>query len=354
MSEKEELKAKIEAKSNEYAAANAVQHALKIMMNSFYGVFSNEYFRYFDLRLASAVTCNGQVAIKGLMVHMENKLPQVPIIYADTDSLFLDMTKILKDRFGEDFTTVRARDFIKSFNKKVISPLVNAYYATLTESLNTYKNSLEMGYEVIADKTLFTVKKRYVMSLVHKDGYDLNLTGKPELKIRGVEIVRTSTPGWVRGKLKELVTLLMQTASNQDCLDFIDEFKEEFNQLSFDKVANPRTCNGIHKYSPGDKGIPIHVRAAHVFNQALREMKLKNYEPIRESDKIKFAYIKIPNKFGQNVIACKNQMPPEISEHFEIDHKLQFEKACLAPIRGIFDALQWSTERTASLESFFV
>jgi DNA polymerase elongation subunit (family B) len=353
MTEIEELKRQIEVKEAEYTAANAVQHSLKIFLNSLYGCFSNEYFRLYDIRLASAVTCNGQVAIRGLSKFLETKLPNLPIVYADTDSLFLDMTHFLKSRFKEEVSNERKREFIKTFNEKVLSPLVKEYYEILTGSLNTHKNSLEMDCEVIADKTLFTVKKRYVMKLVFKDGYDLNLTGEPELKIRGIEIVRTSTPGWVRGKLKKLVTLLMVTNSNSECLDFIDAFRDEFNQLPFDQVANPRTCNGLHKYSPGTKGTPIHVRAAHVFNQALLEMKLKNFEPIRESDKLKFCYIKVPNKFGQNVISCKTILPKEIEQHIEIDYKLQFEKVALAPITGIFNALEWTVERVASLESFF-
>lgn len=350
-----ELKQQIEEKEAEYAAVNAVQYALKILLNSFYGVFSNEYFRYFDIRLASAVTCCGQVCIKGPAAYLESKLPQVPTVYSDTDSLFLDMTQVLEDRFDGDYTPPRSREFIKKFNKQIISPLIAEYYDKLSAGLNTFKNTYEMDCEVISDNTLFVGKKRYVMKLVWEvKAGNLDIDGKPELKIKGIEIVRTSTPGVVRKELKKLIGLLMKTNDNDTCIEFIEDFKQRFRKLNFLDVANPRTVNGLHKYSLGiTKGIPIHVRAAHVYNQALRELNLKNYEPIRESDKIRFAYIKVPNRFGENVIGCKNEMPPEIQEHFEIDFDLQFSKAALAPIQLIFDALEWTTEKTASLSSFF-
>ena len=350
LKKKESSEEEIEKKQNEFAEADGIQYALKILMNSFYGVFSNEYFRFFDIRIASAVTCNGQIAIKGPAEYLTRKIPLVSIEYTDTDSLFISTEKVLNKRFKDEVSLEEKRDFVKKFNNKALMPLVVEYYQKLTDRLNCYKNTFEMDFEVISDKTIFIAKKKYVMNLVYKDGYDLE---KSSLKKKGLEIVRTSTPKVVRGKLEELVKLILKTENNEDCLNFIDEFKKEFIKLPFIEIAFPRGVKGLKKYKNAKKSVPIHVRASLTYNKALKKLKLKKYQEIQEGEKIKFSYIKVPNHFGENVIACLNKMPDEIFNNIEIDYDLQFFKTFLKPVQIIFDVLEWQSKRIAKLDSFF-
>ena len=353
MNKIEELKKQIEEKELEYHTVYAQQYALKIFMNAFYGVFSNTFFRYFDIRLAAAVTCQGQVCVRGPAQLIEEKCPYVDVAYSDTDSLFIGFLSILEKRFGEYATSEQKREFIQKFFYKILDPIIKGYYETMTDSLNAYKNTFEMGFEAISDKTIFTSKKKYMMNLVHDDGYDVDLTGDTPLKTKGVEIVRTSTPRAVRDFLKEMVKIIFKTNNNDECLEFLDKFRRKFNKMEFHEIAFPRGINGLSKYGISSKGVPIHVRAAHVYNDAIKHMKLINYAPIQEGEKIKFAYIKTPNYFGHNIIACSNKMPLEILEKLEIDYELQFEKAVLSPVQLIFDVLKWETEEVASLADFF-
>lgn len=345
----------IEKKQEEYYSTDAKQNAIKIMMNSFYGVFANIYFRWYDLRLASAVTSNGQVCLKGPIQYLEQNAPKIDIIYGDTDSVFMGMTKILAGRFKDKkVSPEEKREFLVKFSNEYVNPLISQYYENMTDAMNMPRNTFEMDFETIADKTIMTgPKKRYIMNKVWDDGYLVPFDGKPKLKIRGIEIRRSSTPMVAREFLTDLVNLVIKSGDNNTCIDFIDEFREKWDKMDFDEVSNPRGVNGMDKYTMESKGKPIQVRASLLYNQALKDFKLKRYPIIRSGDKIKYTYVKVPNHFNQNVIGFINKFPKEFRGVFEIDHKLQFEKSVLSPIQSIFNALGWFTEKSNSIADFF-
>jgi len=352
----EELKkngelAKLEEKEMEYAAEDGIQYSMKIFLNSFYGCFSSEYFRYYDIKLASAVTMNAQLAIKGPAKYLEETLPKLSLEYIDTDSIFLSTDKIINERFeGKNPTINEKRSFVHTLNKKIIGPKIADFYQKYSENYNLYENPYEMDCEVIADNSLFLAKKKYIMNLVHKDGYDLD---EPDLKIRGVEIVRTSTPQVCRTKLKDLVKLIIRSNDNDKCIDFIEEFKKEFFNMEFHEVAFPRGVNHLGKYKNATKRIPIHVRASFNYNNALKKLKLITYQKITEGNKIKFAYIKEPSTLCDGVMASNGKLPEEFKDEVKIDYEIQFKKAFVAPAQSMFNALSWQTERISSLDDWF-
>jgi len=349
-----DLKEKIRLKKLEYSAVNGEQQALKIFLNSFYGIFSNEYFRYFDMRLASAVTCLGQVSVKGPGDYLIEKIPDLSIVYQDTDSLFISFQKLIERRFTNlNVSIEEKRNFVKKLAKEIVVPTIADYYKKFSEYLNSYKNTYDMGFEVIADRNIFLAKKKYVQRLVMKDGYDLDLTKKPDLKIRGVEIVRTSTPMFVREQLKKIVELMMVEYDNKKCIRYIDKFKKDFFTKPFEDVAFPRGIYNIQEYSLGQKSLPIHVRGALLYNKFLEDNKLKHLEPISNSSKVKFCYIKTPNQFESNIIAFPNKVPDEFKNLFQIDYEMQFDKSALAPLKLIFETINWNTESKASILELF-
>lgn len=342
---------------NAYKTADALQYALKIFMNSFYGVFSQENFRYYDIRLASAVTTMGQLSIKGPAYRLEDTLPKLKVEYTDTDSLFIALDPFIKDRFGVDYdktSTEEKRRFCKEFAGKIINPLIADYYKDQVDILNLYKNTYEMDFEAIADDTIFVGKKRYIMQLVHDDGYDSDLTKQLPLKKRGVELVRSNTPEYVRDHLLALVNKIFKTKDNNLCISDIDKARADFTKLSFEEVGRPTGVNGLYTHTYGGKSVPIHVRAVHVYNRAIKKLGLKHIPAIQEGAKIKYCYIKTPNIFdNENVIACENKMPDELKEYIQIDYDTQFKKTFESPASIIFKALGWNIEKIASLESFF-
>ncbi len=342
---------------NAFKTADALQYALKIFMNSFYGVFSNTHFRYYDIRLAAAVTTMGQLSIKGPAFMLEDALPGMKVEYIDTDSLFIGLDPFVRGRFGDDYDTTSTADkrrFCKEFTTKGLNPLLSDYYQTQVDVLNLFKNTYEMDFEAIAEDTIFVGKKRYIMQLVYDDGYDCDLSKRLPLKKRGVELVRSNTPQYARTHLENLVNLIFDTQDNNECIAMLEKAKTEFMTLPFEDVGRPTGVNGVNRYQYGEKSVPINVRAVHVYNRALKKLKLKHIPAIQDGTKIKYCYIKTPNIFdNENVIACENKLPDELRKHIEIDYDTQYKKTFESPASIIFRALDWQIEKIASLESFF-
>ena len=347
----DEIKHELE---EELAAKDALQMALKIAMNSLYGAMSNVWFRYFDIRMASAITMGGQVCVRGVSDYVEKKFPMINNLASDTDSIFLNLEPIVKKRFGQQVPDKKTvTEFLLKFSDQMLQPCIDAFFTELSQNLNMKKLTIGMEPECISDVCLFIAKKKYAMKQMWVEG-DWYLD-KTKLKVKGIEIVRTSTPQFCRDKLKRAVELIFETESNEELIRFIGEVKDQFKELPFEKVAFPRGCNGLAKYATADKGVPIQVRAALLYNRLLKQMKIDDlYKPISEGDKIKFAYVRQPNPIGTDVIATFEKLPKEIADKIMVDYDLQFEKTFLSPLDKIFEAIDWHfVQKQTSLESFF-
>jgi hypothetical protein len=173
----------------------------------------------------------------------------------------------------------------------------------------------------------------------------------------GLEMVKSSTPAVIRTKMYELIKLLV-TGTEDDVHKFIAKFREEFKTLPPEEVSFPRGINGLAKYSDAlniyKLGTPIHVKGAILYNNFLKQNNLtKKYQLIQEGEKIKFAYLKLPNPFKDTVISYPTRLPKEMGLDEYIDYDLQFDKAFLEPIKIILDCMKWTTEKVSTLEDFF-
>lgn len=137
-----------------------------------------------------------------------------------------------------------------------------------------------------------------------------------------------------------------------------EEVEKEFKQLSATDIATPRGVSDIDKYFQNGKlntgmTIPMHVRAAALFNIHTKE--LKKYQQIQNGDKIKFVYLKIPNTIKQNVIGFPSNinLPEELGLTKYIDYDTQFEKTLEGPMKSLTDVAGWKLREESSLESFF-
>jgi len=224
----------------------------------------------------------------------------------------------------------------------------------LAEYVNAYEQKMVMAREVIADKGLWTAKKRYILNVHDSEGVRYT---EPKLKMMGIEAVKSSTPGACREKIRQAMKILM-TDTEDDIIDFIEKFREEFNTLSPEDVAFPRGINGIEKYKGIKdiyiKGTPIHVKGALLYNILLKKHKLiKKYPAIQDGDKIKFAYLKVPNHIHESVISMSSILPNEFGLEKYIDYDKQFQKAFVDPLGIILEKVGWKTEHTSTLEDFF-
>jgi DNA polymerase elongation subunit (family B) len=331
------------------------QMAIKILMNSLYGALGNQYFRYFDIRIAEAVTLTGQLAIQWAERALNKSVNEIMktdkdyVIAIDTDSLYVSFGSMI-----EKLKPKQPAQFLDKICKEHFEPLFAKSYDNLFTHMNCHKSRMEMGREVIADRGIWTAKKRYILNVHNNEGVQY---AEPQLKIMGIEAIKSSTPEVCRSKFKEIFKVII-SGSEADTQKFIEDFKKEFCSLPAEKIAFPRSVTNIRDWSDRKliykKGTPIHVRGSLLYNKKLKELSLtKKYELIANGNKIKFMYLKLPNPIKENVVAFPDYFPKEFQLEKYIDYDLQFDKTFVDPLRLILDAVGWHTEQQVTLEDFF-
>lgn len=338
------------------------QMVRKIQLNSAYGAIGNEHFRFFDVALAEAITLSGQLSIQWIGQALNrylNKLfkteGQDYVIASDTDSVYLRLGEAVKQSFKGEHDPEKVVDFLDKFCERLLQPFIDKEFAMLANVMNAYANKMFMGREVIAQKGVWTAKKRYMLSVWNSEGVQYKT---PKFKIMGIETTRSSTPAWVRKVLKKSIemVLLKDEATLQE---FVKTTREEFKALPPESMAFPRSVNGMSEYRDPQavyrKSTPIAVKAALLHNHLVRGKKLnKKYKTIGEGEKIKFIYLRTPNPLHEHVIGFTTTLPEEFELHKYVDWEMQFDKAFLEPLRSITNAVGWKTEYENTLESLFV
>jgi DNA polymerase elongation subunit (family B) len=346
----------------EIARCNNIQMAKKISLNSAYGAIGNQYFRYYKLANAEAITLSGQVSIRWIEGKMNKYLNKVLktenvdyVIASDTDSIYLNMGPLVKCVYkGREETREKVVSFLDKLCKMELEPYIESAYQELSDYVNAYEQKMQMKRENIADRGIWTAKKRYILNVWDSEGVRYE---QPKLKIMGLEAVKSSTPAPCRQMIKDALKLIM-TKTEDDMIDYIEQSRKEFTNLSVEQISFPRTVSDVVKHKAHatiyGKGTPIHVRGALLYNHFIKEKKLdKKYAAIQNGEKIKFCYLKLPNPIRENVISYIQEFPKELGLDKYIDYELQFNKAFLEPMKVILDAIGWKVEKTITLESFF-
>ena len=347
--------------TNEIARYNNVQLARKVQLNSAYGALGNQYFRFYDTRQAEGVSKAGQLSIRWIESQVNKYLNRLLrsededyIVASDTDSIYITFDKLVDSVFPDGASAEKIVNFLDKVSSEKLEPFIDMSYLVLAEYVNAYDQKMFMKREVIADKGLWTAKKRYVLNVHDSEGVRY---AEPKLKMMGIEAVKSSTPGVCREKIREAMRIMMNKTED-DIIKFIEKFREEFNQLPAEDVAFPRGINGLEKYKGAKdiyiKGTPIHVRGALIYNNLLVKHGLTKVLPmIQNGDKIKFTYLKEPNTIHESVISINGALPKEFNLEKYVDYDKQFQKAFVDQLGVILNKIGWNTERVSSLESFF-
>jgi len=346
----------------EIARCNNIQMARKIQLNSAYGAIGNQYFRYYKLANAEAITLSGQVSIRWIENRMNgylNKLLQTEsvdyVIASDTDSIYLNLGPLV-DKFLSNRSDNKTKvvELLDKVCQDKLEPFIERSYSELANYVQAYEQKMIMKRENIAERGIWTAKKRYILNVWNSEGVQYS---EPKLKVMGIEAVKSSTPAPCRQMIKDGLKLMMN-GTEEDVIEFIDKCRVEFKALPPEQIAFPRTVSDVRKYhshsSIYSKGTPIHARGALLFNHYIKDKKLTNkYSLIANGEKIKFLYLKKPNIIQENVISFIQDFPHELGLDKYIDYDLQFEKSFVEPLKAILDAIGWNVEKTVNLELFF-
>jgi DNA polymerase elongation subunit (family B) len=346
---------------NLIARYDNLQLAKKVSLNSAYGALGSQYFRFYDLRMALGVTTAGQLSIRWIEKALNeylNKLLKSKnedyVIASDTDSIYLRLGELVDSVFKDKSNTNAIIAFMDKVCEQKIQPFIDKSYQELASYVNAYAQKMQMKREGLSDKGIWTAKKRYILNVYNNEGVQYK---EPQIKVMGLEMVKSSTPAAIREKMKEVIQLMMK-GSESDVQEFILNFREQFKKLPPEDISFPRGLNGLTDYADSvmmyKKGTPIHVRGAILYNHYLKKYDLlKKYPLIQEGEKLKFTYLKVPNHFKEDVISYPGRLPKEFNLSEYIDYETQFNKAFVEPVKVILDCMGWQVEKQNSIESFF-
>ena len=342
-----------------------IQMAKKISLNSAYGAIGNNWFRYYDLLVATAITTSGQLSIrwieKSINIYL-NKLLETKdvdyVIASDTDSVYITFDKLVNKLFQEGTPTEKIVNFLDKIASEKLEPFIDKSYQHLAREMNALEQKMFMAREAIADKGIWTAKKRYILNVYDMEGVRFK---EPQLKIMGIEAVKSSTPAPCREKIKEALKIIM--GGNEKALNtFIQEFRDEFMSLPPEEIAYPRSCNGVEKFTGESslfaKGAPIHVKGAILYNHSVRKHNLEHKYPlIQEGDKIRFLHLRQPNVYQSSAFSFMTEVPRELDITDKIDYDEQFEKSFVEPLKVITQKIDWLIDSSygaqGTLEGFF-
>jgi DNA polymerase elongation subunit (family B) len=348
------------ADTNKLAQYHNMQINLKIALNSAYGALGNQWFRFYDVRNAEAVSVAGQLSIRWAERAVNQYLNKVLetdgtdyVIASDTDSLYIALDSLVqKVGLGED--TQKTIKFMDTVCEGKIQDVIDGCYGEMAEYVNAFEQKMVMKREVLAEVAIWTGKKHYILNVHNSEGVQYD---EPKLKIMGIEAVKSSTPEPCRNALKEALKIMMN-GTEEDVINYIENFKTKFKTLPAEEVSFPRSVKGLAKYHDSasiyQKSTPIHVKGSLIYNKILQNKRLtRKYPKIQEGEKIKFAYLKEPNPTGDTVIAMLNALPDEFELKPYIDYEKQFSKSFLDPIIGILNVIGWEHERKTNIMGFF-
>lgn len=337
-----------------------LQLAKKIQLNSAYGACANQYFRWFNFNHAEAITTSGQLSIRWIEKKMNqfmNKLMKTDdidyVIASDTDSIYINMGPVVETLGLDNKTDHEICRIIDKFSEQKIIPYMEQSYSALADMMSAYQHKMQMKRETIANKAIWKAKKMYIMNAIDIEGVEY---AEPKLKLQGIEAVRSSTPHVCRDNIMAAIKIMLN-GDVYKLREFVDNFRSQFMKLPFESVAFPRGIKDLGSYRDAaniyKKGTPIHVKGALIFNNILKKHGLKNIQPISDGDKIKFAYLKLPNPIKDTVISVPDFLPNEFGLDEYIDKDMQFLKTFIGPISTIATIIGWSLDDNASLEDFF-
>ena len=335
------------------------QNSKKLSANSFYGAVGNNFYRFYDIRIASAITLSGQLAIQTSDVTLNNWLESVcgtkkdRVAYCDTDSASVVYDDLL-NKINPNASTESKIKMMISLSQDRIEPLLNKTFTNMGNALGCTLMKLFMKTEGICESAVYIKKKMYIQKVLWSEGVQY---AEPKYKIMGLAAVRSGTPKAVQKFLKDSYKICMDE-TEEGMQVFIKDKRKVFGGLSVEEIAAPKTANGLEKYANKytiyEKGCPSQVRGSLLYNYMLDNLNLKSdLELIKSGDKPKYVYLKVPNTIFEDCICFPEKLPKQFGLHKYVDYDTMWEKLYLKPINAVLDVIGWKAEYVETVDSLF-
>jgi len=346
----------------------------KILINSMYGVLGNEYFNFYNVSNAIAVTLSGQDLIRylsntlnsymkknwhtlGPKLFPEYKgewkpLEKDVVILVDTDSNYVCLEEIVENMGLEFEDNKEFFDWIQYLENNFFNPFFDKILNIYAKKYDV-PQMIEFKREKIITQKFILGKKKYADEVIADE--KKMFLDEPKISITGIEVVRTDTPKFSRDRIMGVVKQIFNVRGKDRpaVMEKLRSIHEEFLKAHPSDIANPTGIKDYQKYAePVEKYIkqkrinypshlPIHVRAAMNYNYIVAKHNL----PLMEVDngtKMKYIYVsKHKNELGQNIIGFINEWPKEFDDLFFVDIEEQWQKVFQRAIQRFFDVLGW-------------
>ncbi|WP_440765426.1 DNA-directed DNA polymerase [Natronorubrum sp. DTA7] len=352
--EKKELRNEYEPGSLEYEQYDRQQGAVKVIMNSLYGVSGWEQFRLYDKEAASAITATGREVIE----FTETAATELDytVAYGDTDSVMLEL--------GPDVPKEAALE--QSFE---IEEYINDRYDDFArEELNAEEHRFQIEFEKLY-RRFFQAgkKKRYAGHITWKEGKDVDT-----IDIVGFEYQRSDIAPITKEVQHKVIEMIVRDGDIEGTKEYVNGVIEDVQtgNISLEQIAIP---GGIGKRLDNYDTDTAQVRGAKYANLLLGTNFQRGSKPKRlYLDRVDPAFFRrmeseegfnpqtdpLYGAFKRDPDVICFEYDDQIPDEFEVDYDKMLEKTLQGPIERILEALgvSWaevkSGQEQKGLDSF--
>lgn len=370
--ERKELQAKLK---DAIKAGNAIEEEYwhkrqlvkKINLNSLYGALLNQGCRFFDQRLGQSTTLTGRQIVK----HMSAKTNEIitgeynhvgkSVIYGDTDSVYFSAYSTLQKDIDAG-NVPWSKDTVIQLYDQINAEVNPTFIPFMQKAFHCPKNRgdvIKCGREVVGLKGLFITKKRYAILVYDNEGKRTDVNGKPgKIKAMGLDLKRSDTPVVIQNFLTEVLTKVLNGAQEQECLDYISEFRQEFKTCPSWEKGSPKRANNITKYEEKEKklgkaNLPGHVRASINWNTLKRLNGDKYSMGIVDGAKVIVCKLK-DNPLGYTSVAYPTDelRLPQWFKELPFDEEAMEQTVIDEKLDNLIGVLNWDIISTTTYNNF--
>lgn len=315
-----------------------LQYIEKIKLNSFYGAIGNQYFRFFDLRMAQSVTATS----RAILIHQAAKVNEIligkydskgeSVLYGDTDSVyFLTYCDNQKE-------AILVADRIA----KLVNDSFEPYMKKTFLCRDGFSDLIKAAREMVADRGIFVAKKMYMLHVIDNEGYPSD-----KLKVMGLATKRTTLPKEISNYINDAIKEFLKGSTWEEFSNKIVELKKDLkNTDDIMRIGLPKGVKKVEDYTDklnsGDKvNLPGHVAASIFWNQGLKENDDKLSPKITSGMKIKVFYLtQTYGRFKSIAIPVDIDLVPSwVFESYTVDEDAQILRLVDKPLEGICNAI---------------